>query len=343
MKIDWLEFSVFQQINSRGLSCKTYLNKFMKKVDFLQYIIEELGFVDFEFERTYNKFYEEFYTYEGIISFGTGFKAIGREIKNKKGEICHVRDHVHVTFTSKGLDILKKINQIEDVRQFVVSRFEGLEIKCSRLDIAKDTELHIVEDVIKNLFHGNFSGFRSWNQCGNNKTGLTAYLGGRSSEKFIRIYEKDKESPEEGYKGDRIELVLKNKYATQALYSLEHSIEDIFNSVLSDYWVAGIIEKIISASSFILEKVKHNVSLLEDKLKYVLKTYKNTIEGYRRKFGCESLEKKINSILGRDISLKFKRIVTNEKIIESRAKTRLEFDFRQIILSDLRQFGWMKA
>ena len=144
--------------------------------------------------KVYNKFYDEFYTYEGIIGFSTGFKAIGREIKNKKGEICHVRDHIHVKFTSKGLDIFTQINKIEnkDVRQFIIDRFKGLEIKCSRIDIAKDTELHIVEELIKNLFHGNYSGFRSWNQTGNNKRGLTAYLGGRSSEKFVRIYEKIK-------------------------------------------------------------------------------------------------------------------------------------------------------
>lgn len=339
MKIDWLEFSVFYPFN----------NKSLQGVNFLQYVIEELGFIDFEFEKVYNKFYDEFYTYEGIISFSTGFKAIGREIKNKKGEICHVRDHVHVTFTSKGLDIFKQINQIDDkdIRQFIIDRFKGLEIKCSRIDIAKDTELHIVEELIKNLFHGNYSGFRSWNQTGNNKRGLTAYLGGRSSEKFVRIYEKDKESPDEGYIGDRVELVLKNKYATQALYSVQYSIEDIFNSVMSGYWVAGVIEKIISASAFVLEKIKHKKSVLEEKLRYVLTTYKNTIEGYRRRFGLKSLEDKISSILGTDVTLRYKRIVANEKIIESRARTRFESECRQILLNDvfhdLRYLGWLKA
>lgn len=339
MKIDWLEFSIF----------KPFHDKSFKYVDFLQYVIEELGFVDFEFEKSYNKFYDEFYTYEGIISFSTGFKAIGREIKNRKGEICHVRDHVHVKLTSKGLDIFKQINKLDDkdIRHFIVSKFKDFEIKCSRLDIAKDTELHIVEDLIKNLFHGNFSGFRSWNQTGNNKNGLTAYLGGRSSEKYVRIYEKDKEAPNEGYIGDRVELVLKNKYATQALYAVQYDIEDIFNSVMSGYWVAGIIEKIISASSFILEKIKHKTSTLEEKLRYVLTTYKNTIESYRRRFGLRSLETKINAILGSEITLKYKRIVANEKIIESRAKNRFESECRQIVLNDLyhdlRNLGWIKA
>ena len=339
MKIDWLEFSVFYPYN----------NKSFYNVEFLQYVIEELGFVDFEFEKSYNKFYDEFYTYEGIISFATGFKAVGREIKNKEGELCHVRDHVHVKFTSKGLDIFKQINKLDDkdLRQFIIDKFKGLEIKCSRLDIAKDTKLHIVEDVIKNLFHGNFSGFRSWNQCGNNERGLTAYLGGRSSEKYVRIYEKDKESPNEGYIGDRVELVLKNKYATQALFGVQYTIEDIFNSVMSGYWVAGVIDKIISASAFVLEKIKHKVSTIEEKMKYVLTTYKNTIESYRRRFGLKSLEEKISSVLGTDITLRYKRIVANEKIIESRAKARFESECRQIIFSDLfhdlRSFGWLKA
>jgi len=339
MKIDWLEFSIFKPFSSKSF----------KGVDFLQYVIEELGFIDFEFEKVYNKFYDEFYTYEGLISFSTGFKSVGREIKNKKGEICYVRDHVHVTFTSKGLDIFKKINRIDDkdIRHFIVDKFRNFEIKCSRFDIAKDTELHVVEDIIKNLFHGNYSGFRSWNQCGNNKRGLTVYLGGRSSEKFVRIYEKDKESPEEGYKGDRIELVLKNKYATQALYSVQYTIEDIFNSVMSGYWVAGIIERIIVASDYVLETIKHKISTFEEKLRYILTTYKNTIEGYRRRFGIKSLEDKISSILGTDVTLRYKRIIANEKIIESRAKTRFESDYRQIILNDLyhdlRGLGWIKA
>ncbi len=339
MQIDWLEFSVFYPFN----------NKSLQGVNFLQHVIEELGFIDFEFEKVYNKFYDEFYTYEGIVSFSTGFKAVGREIKNKKGEICHVRDHVHVTFTSKGLNIFRQINQIDDkdIRQFIIDRFKGLEIKCSRIDIAKDTELHIVEELIKNLFHGNYSGFRSWNQTGNNKSGLTAYLGGRSSEKYVRVYEKDKESPNEGYIGDRVELVLKNKYATQALYSVQYSIEDIFNSVMSGYWVAGVIEKIISASAFILEKIKHKVSTIEEKMKYVLTTYKNTIESYRRRFGLKSLEEKISSVLGTDITLRYKKIVANEKIIESRAKNRFESECRQIVLNDLyhdlRNLGWIKA
>lgn len=339
MKIDWLEFSVFYPFNNRSF----------QGVDFFQYVIEELGFVDFEFEKTYNKFYEEFYTCEGVISFGTGFKAVGREIRNKEGELCHVRDHVHVKFTSKGLDIFKQINKLDDkdVRLFIVDKFRDFEIKCSRIDIAKDTELHVVEDIIKNLFHGNYSGFRSWNQTGNNTRGLTAYLGGRSSEKYVRVYEKDKESPDEGYIGDRVELVLKNKYATQALYAVQYTVEDIFNSVLSDYWVAGIIEKIISVSAFVLEKVKHKISTIEEKMKYVLSTYKNTIESYRRRFGLKNLEKKISSVLGSDITLRYKRIVANEKIIESRARARFESECRQILLNDvfhdLRYLGWIKA
>ena len=116
---------------------------------------------------------------------------------------------------------------------------------------------------------------------------------------------------------------------------------------MSGYWVAGIIEKIISASDYVLETIKHKISTFDEKLRYVLTTYKNTIEGYRRKFGLRSLETKINAILGSEITLKYKRIVANEKIIESRAKNRFESECRQIVLNDLyhdlRNLGWIKA
>ena len=329
MKIDWLEFSVF-------------IPDGWKRETFLLHVIELLGFSDFEFEEGVNKFYSIYYNYEGIISFSTGFRAIGREIKDKKGNVCVIREHIHIKFTSKGLDVFKKVNNIEDdVRGYLVTKLKDFDVKCSRIDIAKDTSLHLVEKIISNLFLGNYAGFRSWNQCGNNKDGMTAYLGSRKSEKYVRVYEKDKESKECDYEGDRIELVLKNKYATQVLFSCNFSLKKIFDSVVSEYDVLGILQQFIDFSDFVLEKISNAKSLLEDKMRYIISTYGNTIEAFRRTFGSNKLENLINSIIGKEIRIRWQRMANNEIFIRSRAKKRYLSEVHQLTINDTKRFGWV--
>lgn len=130
-------------------------------------------------------------------------------------------------------------------------------VKCSRIDIAIDDFLkHLnVSQIEQEIREGNYSGFQKSSvieNFGSKHNGWTVYLGSRSGEKMVRIYDKNAESDgkinsirwETEFKGD----------TANAVYHLLLEFPDD-----AQKYQAKLIHLAVSCVSF-MEKLDKNVS-----------------------------------------------------------------------------------
>lgn len=101
----------------------------------------------------------------------------------------------------------------------MVTHYHNTGGKITRLDVAFDimdpeftiTELH------KSLTSGTYNGtIRKWSHIHSADNGETLYLGARSSEKFVRVYNKAAETGARGLTWIRVEVELKDRFARAA-------------------------------------------------------------------------------------------------------------------------------
>ena len=76
-------------------------------------------------------------------------------------------------------------------------------------------------------------------------------------------------------------------------------------------------------------------------MRYIISTYGNTIEAFRRVFGNDKLENLINSIVGKEIRIRWQRMADNEIFIRFRAKKRYLSEVHQLTINDTKRFGWV--
>jgi DNA relaxase NicK len=222
---------------------------------------------------------------DNIIVIQTDFKS--KETKNS--------DHVHIRITGQGCRFLEQKYSVTDLRKEVAARFMFKRIKVSRMDICADYDSKFVNDFYSSAYDYGFTGFKSRKIISEFST--TIYLGSKKSEKFFRLYEKDKESGNNDFK-DRIELVLKNDYAT---YEFENE-NDIYN-ILSSYmeqivWINEEIEELWQSlqgsKCEISPKLKHKKSTLKQKVDYILSTFGKTLRAFSQLYGTKEITKGIH-------------------------------------------------
>jgi DNA relaxase NicK len=129
-------------------------------------------------------------------------------------------------------------------------------VKCSRVDIAIDDFLqHLdVSQIEKEIREGNYSGFQKSSiieNFGSKHSGWTVYLGSRSGEKMVRIYDKHAES-EGKIKSIRWETEFKGDTANAVYHLLIEFPDD------AEKYQAKLINLAVSCVSFI-EKIDKNV------------------------------------------------------------------------------------
>jgi DNA relaxase NicK len=199
--VDWLEFSVFE-VNERMVKYA-------------------LGLQDMTFEVKRGFYYNRVLSFENVVQISSGFKGNG------------AREHVHVKLTGKGCRLLEQMYGTTDLRSEIRNRLLFMDVKVSRMDIAVDFNLKFVIDYFDAVLNERVKGVKVVEHVGSLKSGLTLYLGSRRSEKFYRLYEKDFETGDfENYK-DRLELVLKNDYATFELQN-ENELIKIVSTYMND-------------------------------------------------------------------------------------------------------------
>lgn len=185
--IDWLEFSVFEMTEKS--------------------VLYALGLEGLTFEVKRGFYYGRVLNFDNIITISSEFKGNGGI------------EHIHVKFTGKGCRLLENIYGTTDLRSEIRTRLILFDVKVSRMDIAVDYNMKFVIDFFHAVLDERIKGVKVVEHVGSLKSGLTLYLGSRKSEKFYRLYEKDFETGDfENYK-DRLELVLKNEYATFELFN----------------------------------------------------------------------------------------------------------------------------
>lgn len=284
--VDWLEFSVFGMTETEVLK--------LMGINELIYDIKR-GF-----------YYERVLSYENIVQVSSGLKGNGSD----------KYDHIHIRLTGKGCRLLEQLYDTNDLRSEIRYRFILNEIKVSRIDIAVDYDMKFVIDYFHSVLNGRFKGVRSFDHAGNLKSGLTLYLGSRKSEKFFRLYEKDFETGDfENYK-DRLELVLKNEYATFELLN-ENPLIKIISTYMSDIvWLEDDREMLWSdmknGECEISPKIRHKKTTLKEKRDYILNTYGKTLKASAEMYGTKEITAAIHEAV---LSQKDLRMINNEKVI----------------------------
>lgn len=303
--VDWLEFSVFD------LS----LDEVMAILDLKQ----------FKFEECRSRWYRYSINYAGIISISNGFYGDTKDLRSK--------NHVHIKLTGKGCRFLENHYNTTDIRHEMLARLcsfcgdegqtssiltsKNIEIKVSRMDICIDYDSKFVVPIFEESIRSkSYLGFKTWNCAGNYDNGMTYYLGSRQSEKFFRMYEKDLESGDSKYK-DRLELVLKDVYAT-AEFQNENEIIKIISSYMNDIeWCNARVQEVWdlmkSGECEISPKIRHKKTTLKEKAEYVLSTYGRTLKAYAEIYGTKDITQAIHEAV---LSPKDLRMVENEKVIK---------------------------
>ena len=289
-KIDWFEFSVFN-VN-------------------LNDIMYQLEFTDFVFEEGRSFYYKKVLNFDSMIFVYDGIKGN-----------CN-KEHVHVKITGKGCRFLEEYYCCENLRDEMQARLILNDIKVSRMDICYDYNKKFVNDLLDSVMHYRFSGYRSRKIIIEDST--TLYLGSKKSEKFIRMYEKDLESGDGRYK-DRIELVLKNEYATHEFFSVEN-IENILFAYLDQVkFYDENSQKIwdslkVGESAPISPGLKHVKTSLEEKAFYILNTFGATLRAFCEKYESapQIIQKYINDSIFSQKCLAMMRQADNLKMLKYR-------------------------
>lgn len=316
--IDWLEFSLFDpDINALG---EYYFNRY--KESRVENVISMLGLKGLSFENRNGFYYKIQYVYDNCITISSGLKGNAQD------------DHVHVKITGKGCRFMESMLGTTDLRgeihkrlQFKLADGSNLyRYKVSRMDICRDyNEKFVVNTFMKDVVNHNFKGARSGSINGEIGKGITLYIGSRKSDKFFRLYEKDLESGKDCYK-DRVELVLKDQYAT---HEFNNPYQYGLNSILSTYMseityvkpeVQEVWELMKTELCNISSKIKHRKTNLAEKTDYILRTYGGTLKAYADEYGTKKITEMIHEAVYSNNDL---RAIHNAKVINiMRAKRR---------------------
>jgi DNA relaxase NicK len=313
--IDWLEFSVFNVT-----------------LDDLMY---QLEFTDFVFEEGRSFYYEKLLNFDNMLYVYEGIKGNSN------------KQHIHVKITGKGCRFLEQYYNCKNLRDEMQGRLILNDVKVSRMDICYDYSKKFVKYLFDSVLHYGFTGYRSRKIIVEDS--VTLYLGSKKSDKFIRMYEKDLESKDGRYK-DRIEIVLKNQYATFEFFSTEN-IENILFSYMSQ--VTFLDEKSqkiwdslkLGDSSPISPGLKHIKTSLEEKVCYILNTFGATLRAYCENYnnGSQVVQKYINDSiysqktiamikqLDKLKMLKYRRKISKQ-IRDSLSHAWFRYDFEQALI-----------
>ena len=114
-------------------------------------------------------------------------------------------------------------------------------INITRLDLALDTSIKLIDKIRKSIDSKKYiSKSRSISYiCKSGKESTrteTIYIGSRSSDLMIRIYDKAIEQDLEGLDWDRWEIVLKKEMIIEALTLLKKGISQTFRNILYTYF-----------------------------------------------------------------------------------------------------------
>lgn len=281
--VDWLEFSVF------GVNEST--------------VLYALGIQELTYELKRGFYYSRVLNFENMVQVSSEFKGNGG------------KEHVHVKLTGKGCRFIEKMYSTTDLRVEIRNRLILMDIKVSRMDIAVDYNLKFVIDLFDSVLNERVNGVKVVEHVGSLKKGLTLYLGSRKSEKFYRLYEKDFETGDfENYK-DRLELVLKNEYATFELYN-ENELIKIVSTYMNDVvWHdrEDLWSSMKNGECEISPKIRHKKSTLKEKGEYILNTYSKTLKAYAEQFGTKDITAAIDQAV---LSEKELRLINNEKVLK---------------------------
>ncbi len=283
--IDWLEFSVFEMTERSALYA--------------------LGLEHFNFEVKKGRFYGRVLSFENIITISSQYFGNGGV------------EHVHVRFTGKGCRLLEQIYDTTDLRSEMRLRFILSDVKVSRMDIALDYNCKFVVDYFESVLNERLTGVKVVEHVGSLKSGLTLYIGSRKSEKFFRLYEKDFEQNDFVNYKDRLELVLKNQYATFELFN-ENELMKIVSTYMNDIeWQdterQRLWDDMKNGECEISPKIRHKKSTLKEKGEYILTTYAKTLKAYADQYGTKDISLAIHEAV---LSEKEIRLINNEKVLK---------------------------
>lgn len=283
--VDWLEFSVFE-VSEQMVMCA-------------------LGIEKFAYETKRGFYYARVQNFENMITVSSGFKGKGGT------------EHIHVRLTGKGCRFLENMYDTKDLRSEMRARLAFLDVKVSRMDIALDFNIKFVLDFFDAVLNERLKGVKVVEHVGSLKSGLTLYLGSRKSDKFYRLYEKDFEQKDFVNYKDRLELVLKDEYATFELYN-ENELIKIVSTYMNDIeWQDETIERqwtsMKNGECEISPKIRHKKTTLREKGEYILNTYGATLKAYAEEFGTKEISKAIDESV---LSEKEMRLLNNEKVIK---------------------------
>lgn len=305
--IDWLEFSVFNVS--------------------LDDIMYQLELTDLVFEEGKSFYYEKILNFNNMLYLYDGIKGN-----------CN-KEHIHIKITGKGCRFLEEYYGCKNLRDEMQGRLILNEVKVSRFDISYDYSKKFVRELFDSVLNYKFSGYRSRKII--IEDSYTLYLGSRKSDKFIRMYEKDIESGDCRFK-DRIEVVLKNQYATHEFFSQE-KIENILFSYMrgvkfEDEGSQKIWEGLSLGDSVpISPGIKHIKTSLEEKTHYILNTFGATLKAFCQKHynGPEIIQRYICNSIFSQKSIAMMRQADNLKMLK----------YRRIVLNkmqDALRFAWFK-
>lgn len=130
---------------------------------------------------------------------------------------------VCLDITGEGMRQIESSGRVKDWRTFLAT-LQGAGAKFSRLDIACDDKAGLLdlEEIVAAAEAGTVSthfqqwrrdeGKRTFGDQGERSPGLTLYFGSRTSDSFVRIYDKAAQQQEEGH-WVRVEMEVKGKRA----------------------------------------------------------------------------------------------------------------------------------
>lgn len=203
-----------------------YLSFTKKDITSLEELKKDFFILNYDFKKSPRGAlgYKKMYIYKNIRVFADGEKDMG----------------VHVEITGKGLDFLTSEKKLEKL----LKKIKEKECKISRLDLACDFQdfgllekikIAVAEKNVKTRFKS-YTSISKEKIFTKEKQGETLYFGSRTSEVFIRAYDKALEKRLKDKDITRIELEIKGSAACSAFDLLEWTtIKLIFEATLNNY------------------------------------------------------------------------------------------------------------
>ena len=146
---------------------------------------------------------------------------------------------INTSVSGKGCRYME--SQGIDLWSLLFRLAQSAKINITRLDLALDTSVKLIDKVRKNIDSKKYiSKSRSISYiCKSGKDSTrteTIYIGSRSSDLMIRIYDKAIEQSLEGIDWERWEIVLKKEKIKEAIPLLKKDISQTFRDILYTYF-----------------------------------------------------------------------------------------------------------